>query len=65
MQTVKAQSKIYGMKMFQDYKILYMCISQEQGQILYMYISQEQGQITPMDKIFVVTKSVCYLNHTL
>ena len=32
--------------------------------ILYMYLPQGKGQITPGDKI-VVTKSVCYFNHTL
>ena len=33
--------------------------------ILYMYIAQGQGQMTPRDKIFVVTRSICYFDHTL
>ena len=33
-------------------------------EILYMYIAQGQGQIT-QDKILIVTKSVCYFDHTL
>ena len=37
----------------------------EDYHILYMFIAQEQGQINPRDKIFVVTKSVCYFDHTL
>ena len=32
-------------------------------EILYMYIAQGQGQITPGDKIFVVTKNVCYFDY--
>ena len=34
------------------------------GGPLYMYIAKGQGQITSGDKIFVVTKSVCYFDHT-
>ena len=33
--------------------------------ILYMYIAQGQGQITLVDKCFVVTKSVSYIDHIL
>ena len=33
--------------------------------ILYMYIAQAQRQITPGDKFFIVTKRVCYFDHTL
>ena len=40
-------------KMFNDYEILYM------------YIAQGQGQITTGDKIFVVTRGVCYFDQTL
>ena len=34
-------------------------------EILNMYIVQGQGQTTQEDKILVVTKSVCYFDHTL
>ena len=40
-------------KMFRDYEILYM------------YITQGQGRITQEDKILIVTKRVCYFDHTL
>ena len=40
-------------EMFKDYEILYM------------YITQGQGQITYWDKTLIVTKSVCYFDHTL
>ena len=40
-------------KTFKDYKTLYM------------YIAQGQGQITQEDKILIVTKRVCYFDHTL
>ena len=33
--------------------------------ILYMYTALGQGQITLGDTIFIVTKRVCYFDHTL
>ena len=50
---VKIGQAVSEKKTFKDYDILYM------------YIAQGQGQITSGDKIFVVTKSVCYFDHTL
>ena len=45
--------QVVSEKMFKDYEILYM------------YIAQRQGQITQKDKILIVTKRVCYFDHTL
>ena len=50
---VKIGQAVSEKKTFKDYDILYM------------YIAQGQGQITPGDRIFVVTKSVCYFDNTL
>ena len=48
---VKIGQAVSEKKTFKDYEILYM------------YIAQGQGQITPGDKIFVVTKNVCYFDY--
>ena len=32
---------------------------------LYMYVAQGQGHVTPRDKILIVTKQVCFFDHTL
>ena len=34
-------------------------------EILYMFIAQGQRQITQEDKILIVSKRVCYFDHTL
>ena len=44
--------KAVSEKTFKDYKILYM------------YIAHGQGQKTPWDKILIVTKRVCFFDHT-
>ena len=50
---VKTGQAVSEKTMFKDYEILYM------------YIAQGQGQITQEDKILIVTKRVCYFDHTL
>ena len=50
---VKTGQAVSEKKRFKDYKILYI------------YIAQRQGQITQEDKILIVTKMVCYFDHTL
>ena len=50
---VKIGQAVSEKKTFKDYEILYI------------YISQGQGQITKENKILIVTKSVCYFDHTL
>ena len=50
---MKTGQAVSEKKKFKDYEILYM------------YIAQGQGQITQEDKILLVTKSVCYFDHTL
>ena len=50
---VKIGQAVTEKKTFTDYKILYM------------YIVQGQGEITQEDKILIVTKRVCYFDHTL
>ena len=37
----------------------------EDYEFLYMYTAQGQGQTTPGDKNLIVTKRICYLDHTL
>ena len=50
---VKIGQAVSEKKTFKDYVILYM------------YTAQGQGQITLRDKIMIVTKRVCYFDHTL
>ena len=50
---VKISQAISEKKRFIDYEILYM------------YVVQGQGQITTGDKFFIVTKRVCFFDHTL
>ena len=50
---VKIGQSVSGKKTFKDYEILYM------------YIAQGQGQIIHEDKMLIVTKRVCYYDHTL
>ena len=50
---VKIGQDVSEKKTFKDYEILYR------------YTAQRQGQITKEDKILIVTKRVCYFDHTL
>ena len=50
---VKIGQAVSEKKTFKDYKILYM------------YITQVQGQIATGNKILIVTERVCYFDHKL